>query len=231
MSTKKRIAILATGYCAITMLYISIVALGSKSIFSDPIYVRLYLYSIIFPLYCGVCGLITRFVSCRPIGVVSSFALLNAQLITTLYSFKWIYDLDYGIANLGISYVLMCGAFFAIPFVLCHLAIVLIDWLKARKIVYRIAGTSHYQKSIDNPRTMKVYNKKRNRYERYLVWMSKAGKYRASERIIYFDRVELIAVDIDHNVYNFLKKPKKISLKEYVSDTPLDIDMPQIQNN
>ena len=208
---------MAVAYFAITMLYISIVALGSKTAFEDPIYVRLYLYSLIFPLYCLAWGIATRLVSCKIEALVYSFALMMIQLIITLYSFRWIYSLDYGISNLGWSYVVMCATFMVIPHAIIHLIIALIDRTKSRKIVKKIAARKHSQKSVNEPRILKVYNKKNNRYEKYLLWKTKTGKWQSSERIIYFDFVELLAVDSNHNVYAFVERPTKIKLKEYLA--------------
>jgi hypothetical protein len=217
MSTKKRVGIVLLIYLCVSLLYLGLLAIGSASFFADPKLSRTYTYSLFFPLYCVVCGIFTRILSCRKRVLLISMCANLVQLIFSLYKFRLVYKLNYGIQNLGISYVVVAYALLLVGYAGCSLIIFLIYRYKSRKSVRAIAKKQHKQHNIGEAMLLKAYNKKNNRNERYLVWKTKSGKTSSSEAIIYYDPVELIAVDSQHRVYTFVGDPVKIKMKEYLS--------------
>ena len=217
MSTKKRVAIILLIYLGTSMLYFALLAIGSTSFFADPKLARTYTYSLFFPIYCIVCGVFTRLLSCRKRVLVISMIANLAQLVLSLYKFRWIYKLNYGIQNLGISYMIVAYALLLAGYVICSLIVFWLYRSRSRKTVKAIANKQHKQHNIGEPMLLKVYNKKSNRNEKYFIWKNKTGKVLSSEEIIYYDPVELIAVDSQHRVYTFWEPPTKITMKEYLS--------------
>lgn len=216
MSTKKRIFIISMIYLGVSLFYFAVLAIGSASFFADAVYARTYTYSLFFPIYCVICGIFTRILSCKLGVLILSMGLNLSQLVLSLYKFRWIYELNYGVGNLGFSYVLVSYVLLLLGYVIAALLIWMVHRIRARKVVKAIAQKHHTQKSINNPLFLKVYNKRTNRNEKYLVWITKAGKYMSSEPIIYYDPVELLAVDSSRNVYAFMSQPDKIKMKEYL---------------
>jgi hypothetical protein len=80
-----------------------------------------------------------------------------------------------------------------------------------------LAMTNRKQTKIDKPMLLKSYNKRSNKYEKYLVWQTKSGKVMSSDKIKYFDVVELIAIDSKRNIYAMIELPQKISMQTYLS--------------
>lgn len=213
MTTRKRLILIAAVYFSITILALSVLALGAKTAFANHELIRLYIFSMLFPPYSIAWGIATRLISCRPCALPFSLVLMTIQIIAMLYGFRFIYDnKSYGIQNLGFSYVVITFVFMLIPFLVCHCIIAMADKIRARKIVMRIAKENRPQLSIETSFLMKVYNKKFNRYEKYLLW-NNGNKTKASERVIYYDYVELVAVDSSRRVYALKSPPKKIRAK------------------
>lgn len=217
MSTKKRLFIIAMIHFGVSLFYLGLLAVLSKSKNVDVIYVRTYTYSLIFPLYCAVMGVVTRLLSCKISVLLATLAMNAAQLILSLYKYRIVYKLDYGIANLELSYVLVSYAFLIVPYLIVSMIIYAVRRSKNIGTVKRIAQREHFQKYVEDPKFVRVYNKRRNRYEKYLVWKNTNDQYVASSAIIYYDSLERIMVDEDRNVYIFQSDPEKIPFKEYVN--------------
>lgn len=216
MSTKKRLLIILSIYTGASLLYLAVLAIGSTSFFANAIMARTYTYSLFFPIYCLICGIFTRLLSCRLCVLTMSLLFNLAQLIISLYKFRLVYKLNYGIKNLGISYVLVSFALILLSYTIVSVVKWAIRHFKVKKIVGKLASENHMQKSINDPKFLKVYNKKTDRFEKYLVWNSKSGKQRTSAPIIYYDRVEMVAVDTDRHVYAFMTEPEKIKMSEFL---------------
>lgn len=205
---------MAAVYFSVTTVLLCILALGSKTSLKDHALVRVYVYSLLFPLYSILWGFVTRLFSCKPSALLYSLALMTTQIIVVLYGFRFIYkNQAYGLENLGLSYVVITFVFMLIPYLICHGILFLIDRLRSNKVVARIARERKPQLSVENPLITKVYNKKYNRYEKYLMW-NNGTKTKTSDRIIYYDYVELVAVDSSHRVYAFKTPPKRTKEKE-----------------
>ena len=87
---------------------------------------------------------------------------------------------------------------------------------KSRSVVKNLALVERKQTKVDAPMYLKSYNKVTNRYEKYLIWYNPKGKLMSSDKIIYFDSVELIMVDSKRNIYAMLERPEKITMKQYL---------------
>jgi hypothetical protein len=191
--------------------------LGAKSFYSDVKFVRELTYSIIFPAFCIICGIFTRLLCSKIWVLIYSFCLNGTILILSLKEMGWIHDADYGIHNIEQSYINYVWLLMLAPYVL----ISIIKWIKRfvgqRKIIKKVENKNKQsQKSVNRPMFMRVYNKKRDRKERYLVWISKKDRVATSDAIVYYDPVELIAIDENGIVYAFIEEPYYISTKEFV---------------
>ena len=120
------------------------------------------------------------------------------------------------IEDIGPTYVLYAMAYFVGLYFIVTLTQVIIRFFKTRSIIKRLSERDRKQTKIDNPMYLKSYNKVTNRYEKYLIWQTAKGKIMASDKIIYFDKVELLAVDSQRNIYAMLEMPERISLREYI---------------
>ena len=146
-----------------------------------------------------------------------------------MYEFALVYSVDFGIQQLGVSYV--ATAVMYMLFGYCFVAVMrfVSTKLKDQKITTTAIRCSKVEFSLEeakkeigfnttkvtDPKILNAYNKKKNRYEKYLVWVTKNGKILSSSRITWIDNVDLVVVDDRKSVYECTKKPKKISASEY----------------
>lgn len=228
MSTKKRLLILSAIHVAFFMLFVIIIVFSSRGWLENIQLGLQFTYSFIFPVFAIIFGIVTRLISTRPSSVVASCLLMLVEICGALLMFNILYPTEDIEAingmnstlsifeDIGPSYLWYVYAYFATTYVATWFGVWLINKLKNRRIVKKLATLDKKQTRVDNPMYLKSYNKKTNKYEKYLIWITPKGKVMSSEKIIYFDIVELIAVDNNKNIYAMLEKPQKITIQDYL---------------
>ncbi len=229
MSTKKRLLIISAFHVVFFMAFVIFIVFSSMGWLENIQLGLQFTYSLIFPLFMIIMGIATRLLSTKPISLAISAGLAMANMCGTLLMFNVVYPAEEieqinGMnsslsifSDIGPSYVAYAYAYFFVFYFLVWFIKKIINYFKCKKIINKLAATDKKQTKIDNPMYIKSYNKVTNNYEKYLVWISAKGKILSSERIIYFDNVELIAVDSKKTIYAMLEKPQKITIQEYLS--------------
>lgn len=228
MSTRKRLLIISAFHIIFLMLFVIFITISSRN-WLENIQLGLQVtYSLIFPCFMIIVGIATRLLSTKPIAFIYSLVLSLLNMCCTLLIFNIAYSKEAIeaingmnsrlsiIEDIGPTYVLYAMAYFVGLYFIVTLTQVIIRFFKTRSIIKRLSERDRKQTKIDNPMYLKSYNKVTNRYEKYLIWQTAKGKIMASDKIIYFDKVELLAVDSQRNIYAMLEMPERISLREYI---------------
>ena len=228
MSTRKRLLIISAFHVIFFMLFVIFITISSRN-WLENIQIGLQVtYSLIFPCFMIIVGIATRLLSTKPIAFIFSALLSLGNMCLTLLTFNVAYPKETIeaingmnsrlsiIEDIGPTYVLYAMAYFVGFYLIVTLTQSIIRFFKVRSIIKRLSERDRKQTKIDNPMYLKSYNKVTNRYEKYLVWQTAKGKIMASDKIIYFDKVELLAVDSQRNIYAMLEMPERISLREYI---------------
>lgn len=226
MTTKKRIFILGIIYAAFYACFLIFLALASKNFLSD-IQMGLYItYSLIFPLFMIAAGISTYKLSVKPIAAIISLGLATATTLLSLPIFNLAYPEDdikainglnpklSIIDDVGIDYIAYILGMLVVGYLIALFASYLTYKIKGYKICTKLAEKKRPQTKVDDPMLLKVYNKMTNKYEKYLIWRNKNG-LQSSERIIYYDKVELVMVDSNRKIYAMLNEPEIISMRDY----------------
>ena len=228
MSTRKRYLILSLSYITFLMLFVIFLTFSSQGWLENIQAALTLTYSIILiAFYLGM-GIATRFLSCKLSGLALSFAWAVITLALTLATFNVVYSPDDIKAingfqpnlslfeDVGWSYILYgFGVFFG-SYILTSFVLYIIKKHKYNKIVDTVAERNGHQIKANMAMIVTIYNKKLNQFDKYLVYTNSKGKLIMSDIIIYYDKVELIVVDISRKVYAMIDEPTKISSKEFV---------------
>ena len=228
MSTKKRLLIISACYAIAFMLFVIILAFSASS-WLDDIQIGLqFTYSLYFTVIAIGMGVATRLLSIKPSAIILSASLLMVSICGSLLIFNIAYPADEiekinGMNDklsifddIGPDYMFYIVGVLLVGYIIAMTCVKLKQWFKSRNIVKNLALVDHKQTKVDAPMYLKSYNKITNRYEKYLIWYNPKGKLMSSEKIVYFDSVELIAVDSKRNIYAMLERPEKISMKQYL---------------
>ena len=228
MSTKKRLLIISAFHVVFFMLFVIFLVLSSRGWLENIQLGLQFTYSFIFPIFAIIFGVSTRLLLTRPSGIVASVIFMVAEVCGALLMFNITYPTEDIEAingmnsklsifdDIGPSYIWYVFAYFAVAYIVTGIIVFIVNKIKNRRIIKKLTLIDKKQTRIDNPMYLKSYNKKTNKYEKYLIWITSKGKVMSSEKIIYFDVVELVAVDTNKNVYAMLEKPKKITIKDYL---------------
>lgn len=231
MSTKKRILVIAIVHACFAILFLSFLLILSNGKNSTAESGLFWIYSLIIPIWCIIAGVITNCMSIK-IGPLCFSLLVNVvHIIISMYEFAFAYKIDFGVQNLGFSYIGTASFFVLIGWltVLIIKKIKLIimnntiisETLGCKKndlnIQDKKAKSEVVTMSVNNPMVLKAYNKTTNRHEKYLIWINRKGKKASSNRIVWIDDVDLIVIDSDKVIYECNKKPKRISFEQYLA--------------
>ena len=119
--------------------------------------------------------------------------------------------------DIGLSYFIYAAIVFLVGYYLVHFIIKIVGKIKVRKVIKELSASKRQQIKINNVYILKNYNKLTNRYERYLIWRNRKGDIQSSEELLYYDDVELLAIDSRKNIYAMIDVPTKITVKQYIS--------------
>ena len=173
-------------------------------------------------------GITTRLLSVKPSALILSILLLMASICGSLLTFNIAYPADEieqinGMNDklsifddIGPDYMLYIIGVLLVSYIITVICVKIKQWFKSRSVVKNLALVERKQTKVDAPMYLKSYNKVTNRYEKYLIWYNPKGKLMSSDKIIYFDSVELIMVDSKRNIYAMLERPEKITMKQYL---------------
>lgn len=230
MSTKKRFLIISAYFLACLMLMFSYIMLADSSTTEKATLILKITFSLFAAGAVFIGGIFTRIFSCKPwvffVGIIYSVIVS----IIPLYFCNWAFTeeiiliLNNGDSpsfsitrDVGLSYFIYIVAIFVGTYIITHLCYKFANWWSGRSLMKELAMTNRKQTKIDKPMILKSYNKRSNKYEKYLVWQTKSGKVMSSDKIKYFDVVELIAIDSKRNIYAMIELPQKISMQTYLS--------------
>ncbi len=229
MSTKKRFLIISAYFLAMLMIIFSYVVLSDDSTTEKATLILKVTFSLLAVLSVLIGGIFTRIMSCKPwvflVGVVYSIILSLSPLYFCNLAFtdETILILNNGDSpsfsitrDVGASYFWYIVALFVGSYILTHLCYKVCEWWSGRRLSKELSMANRKQTKVDNPMLVKSYNKKSNKYERYLVWQTKSGKWMSSDKIRFYDVVELIIIDSKRNIYAMVETPQKISMKTYI---------------
>ena len=228
MSTKKRLFIISMIYVAFAMFLFLLLLIGVKTFLTDINFALSLVYSLLIVVFYFGIGLATRLLSCK--GTVLLISFIEAMLLLTfsicffnVYPSANIYLLNAGDStyltpgkDIGLSYFLYSAFVFLLGYYITHFIIKVKDYFKVRKLCNELSESSRQQIRINNVYILKNYNKLTNKYERYLIWKTKKGTLQSSEKLLYYDNVELVAIDAKKNIYAMIEVPTKINIKQYI---------------
>ena len=228
MSTKKRLLIISACYVIAFMIFVIILAFSTNG-WLDDIQIGLqFAYSLYFTAIAITMGITTRLLSVKPSALILSMLLLMASICGSLLTFNIAYPADEieqinGMNDklsifddIGPDYMLYIIGVLLVSYIITVICVKIKQWFKSRSVVKNLALVERKQTKVDAPMYLKSYNKVTNRYEKYLIWYNPKGKLMSSDKIIYFDSVELIMVDSKRNIYAMLERPEKITMKQYL---------------
>ena len=228
MSTKKRLLIISACYIVAFMIFVIILAFSTNG-WLDDIQIGLqFAYSLYFTAIAIAMGITTRLLSVKPSALILSILLLMASICGSLLTFNIAYPADEieqinGMNDklsifddIGPDYMLYIIGVLLVSYIITIICVKIKQWFKSRSVVKNLALVERKQTKVDAPMYLKSYNKVTNRYEKYLIWYNPKGKLMSSDKIIYFDSVELIMVDSKRNIYAMLERPEKITMKQYL---------------
>lgn len=228
MSTKKRLLIISACYIVAFMIFVIILAFSTSG-WLDDIQIGLqFAYSLYFTAIAIAMGITTRLLSVKPSALILSTLLLVASICGSLLTFNIAYPADEieqinGMNDklsifddIGPDYMLYIIGVLLVSYIITIICVKIKQWFKSRSVVKNLALVERKQTKVDAPMYLKSYNKVTNRYEKYLIWYNPKGKLMSSDKIIYFDSVELIMVDSKRNIYAMLERPEKITMKQYL---------------
>ena len=228
MSTKKRLLIISACYVVAFMIFVIILAFSTNG-WLDDIQIGLqFAYSLYFTAIAITMGITTRLLSVKPSALILSMLLLMASICGSLLTFNIAYPADEieqinGMNDklsifddIGPDYMLYIIGVLLVSYIITVICVKIKQWFKSRSVVKNLALVERKQTKVDAPMYLKSYNKVTNRYEKYLIWYNPKGKLMSSDKIIYFDSVELIMVDSKRNIYAMLERPEKITMKQYL---------------
>ena len=228
MSTKKRLLIISACYVIAFMIFVIILAFSTNG-WLDDIQIGLqFAYSLYFTAIAIAMGITTRLLSVKPSAFILSILLLMASICGSLLTFNIAYPADEieqinGMNDklsifddIGPDYMLYIIGVLLASYIITVICVKIKQWFKSRSVVKNLALVERKQTKVDAPMYLKSYNKVTNRYEKYLIWYNPKGKLMSSDKIIYFDSVELIMVDSKRNIYAMLERPEKITMKQYL---------------
>ena len=228
MSTKKRLLIISACYIVAFMIFVIILAFSTSG-WLDDIQIGLqFAYSLYFTAIAIAMGITTRLLSVKPSAIILSILLLMASICGSLLTFNIAYPADEieqinGMNDklsifddIGPDYMLYIIGVLLVSYIITIICVKIKQWFKSRSVVKNLALVERKQTKVDAPMYLKSYNKVTNRYEKYLIWYNPKGKLMSSDKIIYFDSVELIMVDSKRNIYAMLERPEKITMKQYL---------------
>lgn len=186
-----------------------------------------FTYSVLILVFFSIMGIATRLLICRIHGFILSLGCCFLTLVLTLTTFNFVYSPDdikaiNGLQpnlsfseDVGFSYVAYSFAFFIGAYLITSLIFYCVRRYRANKEVEILAEKNRNQFRVNNCMLFSVFNKRLNRMEKYLVYTTKKGKMATSSALIYYDRVELIAVDSEHHIFAMIEEPKRISRREF----------------
>lgn len=182
-----------------------------------------WIYSMTIPVICIVAGAATRFISSRLKVFLASCGMNVFMIMISMYLLGMIYNINFGVQNLGISYVASAIGYMLVPYVVLATFFAVKNYFRDAAILRKAIGCrklkfdlyimnrEHRIKttSVQDPYVFRAYNKVTNRMEKYLIWMD-GDKMKSSARIIWIDRVDLAVVTEDKKIYACNAYPKKI---------------------
>lgn len=229
MSTKKRFLIISAYFLAVLMLIFSYVTLADDSTTEKATLILKVTFSLFAVLGVLIGGIFTRIMSCKPwvffTGIIYSIiiSLMPLYFCNIAFTEETILILNNGDSpsfsvarDVGSSYFWYIVLLFVGAYILTHLIYKFCEWFSGRRLSKELSMTNRKQTKVDNPMIVKSYNKRSNKYEKYLVWQTKSGKWMSSDKIRYFDVVELIIIDSKRNIYAMVETPQRISMKTYI---------------
>ena len=229
MSTKKRLFIISMLHVAFFIFLALFLLIGSGTFLTDIKVALSLVYSLfIVVAYFGI-AIATRLLSCRGYVMLISFAeamlfLAFSICLFNVYPATDIYSLNAGdskfltpFKDIGLSYFIYAAIVFLVGYYLVHFIIKIVGKIKVRKVIKELSASKRQQIKINNVYILKNYNKLTNRYERYLIWRNRKGDIQSSEELLYYDDVELLAIDSRKNIYAMIDVPTKITVKQYIS--------------
>lgn len=229
MSTKKRFLIISAYFLAVLMLIFSYVVLADDSTTEKATLILKVTFSLLAVVGVLIGGMFTRIMSCKPWVFFASMFYSVVVSLTPLYfcnlafTEETILILNNGDSpsfsltrDVGASYFWYIIAVYAGAYIFTHLIYKFSEWFSGRKLTKELSMANRKQTKVDNPMIVKSYNKRSNKYEKYLVWQTKNGKWMSSDKIRFYDVVELIIIDSKRNIYAMVEPPQKISMKTYI---------------
>lgn len=213
MSTRKRIFILSLWYIiSFIVTFSTVVIIANKSGASSR-YLNTTMFSLIIPIFSIICGILTKSLSCKYWVICFTILFNLAWIYGITETVNYVYEVSY---YFDLSYIFATIAYLLLGYILISALKYLYKSIKVRKIIKNIISQPKDYINVDgNPKLLKVYNKKSDAYEKYLIWTNKAGKIYSSEKIIYYDPIDLIIIDSKKKIYALITDPKKITPKEY----------------
>ena len=229
MSTKKRLFIISIAYVVFTIFLFLFLLVGASTFLTDIKIALSLVYSLFIIIFYFGMGMTTRLLSCRfyvmLISFIEAMGLLAVSIcFFNVYPAADIYSLNAGdskfltpFKDIGITYFLYAAAVFLVAYYIVHFIIKIVDLFKVRKVCKKLERGNRPQIKINDVKILKNYNKISNKYEKYLIWRNRKGEIQSSEKLLYFDNVELIAIDSRKNIYAMIAVPQKITVKEYIN--------------
>lgn len=227
MSTKKRLLILSACYVLFLMLFVIFLVISSHNWLKNVQAGLYFTYSVLILIFFAIMGVVTRLIICRIHGLGTSLIWCFLTLVLTLTTFNFVYSPDdikainglqpnlSFIDDVGFSYVAYSFAFFIGTYLVTSLIFYCVRRYRANREVEILAEKNRNQVRVNNCKMFSVFNKRCNTMERYLVYTTKKGKMAVSSALIYYDKVELIAVDSEHHIFAMIEEPKRISRREF----------------
>ena len=227
MSTKKRLLILSACYVLFLMLFVIFLVISSHNWLKNVQAGLYFTYSVLILIFFAIMGVVTRLIICRIHGLGTSLIWCFLTLVLTLTTFNFVYSPDdikainglqpnlSFIDDVGFSYVAYRFAFFLGTYLVTSLIFYCVRRYRANREVEILAEKNRNQVRVNNCKMFSVFNKRCNIMERYLVYTTKKGKMAVSSALIYYDKVELIAVDSEHHIFAMIEEPKRISRREF----------------
>lgn len=229
MTTKKRIFIISMLYLAFGIFLALLLLIGASTFLKDIKIALSLVYSLLIIVAYFCIGIATRLLSCRGYVMLISFAeamllLAFSICLFNVYPAADIYALNAGdskyltpFKDIGISYFIYAAIVFFVAYYLVHFIIKIVEKIKVHKVIKELSSSKRQQIKINNVYILKNYNKLTNKYEKYLIWRNRKGDIQSSEELLYYDDVELLAIDARKNIYTMIDVPTKITVKQYIA--------------
>jgi hypothetical protein len=228
MSTRKRLLILTLCHLAFLVLFVIFIVIASRTFMKDVQMGLSITYSLIIIAFFAIMGVVARKLSCRFFVIPFGLFLCWSTITLTLTSFNLAYSPDdikaingmnpqlSAFEDIGWSYIIYSFAVFVGFYAITAFIIFIKQKIKANRVVDKLAESKKPQLKVTEAMFLKAYNKRTNTFDKYLIYRNNKNKLCTSARIIYYDSIELIAVDSDHRIFAMFEEPTKISRKEFV---------------